>query len=31
VHLTVEGTHDLVTWRRLLPEWLVWAFPAPGP
>lgn len=27
VHLTVEGTHDLPTWRRLLPEWLVWAFP----
>jgi enterochelin esterase-like enzyme len=30
VHLTVEGTHDLPTWRRLLPEWLVWAFP-PAP
>ncbi len=30
VHLTVEGTHDLPTWKRLLPEWLVWAFPAPS-
>lgn len=30
-HVTVEGSHDLSTWRRLLPEWLGWAFPAaPG-
>jgi enterochelin esterase-like enzyme len=28
VHLTVAGGHDLPTWKRLLPEWLVWAFPA---
>jgi enterochelin esterase-like enzyme len=28
VHLTVAGRHDLPTWKRLLPEWLVWAFPA---
>ncbi len=28
VHLTIEGRHDLPTWKRLLPEWLVWAFPA---
>ena len=28
VHLTVQGGHDLPTWRRLLPEWLSWAFPA---
>ena len=27
VHLTVEGAHDLPTWKRLLPEWLTWAFP----
>ena len=29
VHLIVEGQHDLPTWKRLLPEWLTWAFPAP--
>jgi len=28
VHLTVEGRHDLPTWKRLLPEFLTWAFPA---
>ena len=28
VHLTVMGGHDLLTWKRVLPEWLVWAFPA---
>ncbi|MBK7351896.1 MAG: esterase family protein [Gemmatimonadetes bacterium] len=27
VHLTIEGRHDLPTWKRILPEWLVWAFP----
>jgi enterochelin esterase-like enzyme len=27
VHLTVEGKHDLGTWKRLLPEFLVWVFP----
>ncbi len=27
VHLTVEGKHDLATWKRLLPEFLTWAFP----
>jgi len=27
VHLTVEGRHDLPTWRRLLPEFLAWAYP----
>jgi enterochelin esterase-like enzyme len=27
VHLTVEGKHDLPTWKRLLPEFLTWAFP----
>jgi enterochelin esterase-like enzyme len=27
VHLTVEGKHDLPTWKRLLPEFLVWVFP----
>jgi enterochelin esterase-like enzyme len=27
VHLTVAGGHDLPTWKRLIPEWLVWAFP----
>jgi enterochelin esterase-like enzyme len=31
VHLTVDGSHDLPTWKRLLPEWLGWVFPArPG-
>ena len=30
VHLTVMGTHDLPTWKRVLPEWLSWAFPAAG-
>ncbi len=30
VHLIVEGKHDLPTWKRLLPEWLAWAFPAPA-
>jgi enterochelin esterase-like enzyme len=29
VHLTVEGRHDLPTWKRLLPEFLVWAYPGP--
>lgn len=28
VHLTVDGKHDLPTWKRILPEWLTWAFPA---
>lgn len=28
VHLIIEGGHDLPTWKRLLPEWLAWAFPA---
>lgn len=27
VHLTVEGGHNLPTWKRLLPEFLTWAFP----
>jgi enterochelin esterase-like enzyme len=27
VHLTVEGKHDLGTWKRLLPEFLVWVYP----
>jgi enterochelin esterase-like enzyme len=27
VHLTVEGKHDLPTWKRLLPEFLTWAYP----
>lgn len=27
VHLTVEGRHDLPTWKRLLPEFLTWVFP----
>ena len=27
VHLTVTGRHDLPTWRRMLPEFLLWAFP----
>jgi enterochelin esterase-like enzyme len=27
VHLTVEGKHDLATWKRLLPEFLVWVYP----
>lgn len=31
VHLTVEGHHDLPTWKRLLPEWLAWAFPPESP
>lgn len=30
VHLTVEGKHDLPTWKRLLPEFLTWAFPNPA-
>ena len=30
VHLIVDGRHDLPTWSRMLPQWLVWAFP-PGP
>lgn len=28
VHLTIDGRHDLPTWKRILPEWLAWAFPA---
>jgi enterochelin esterase-like enzyme len=28
VDLTVEGKHDLPTWKRLLPEFLKWAFPS---
>lgn len=28
VHLTVMGSHDLPTWKRMLPEWLAWVFPA---
>ncbi len=31
VHLVVEGGHDLETWRRVLPEFLIWAFPPPPP
>lgn len=27
VHLTVTGRHDLPTWKRMLPEFLLWAFP----
>lgn len=27
VHLTVTGKHDLPTWSRMIPEFLVWAFP----
>jgi enterochelin esterase-like enzyme len=27
VHLTVTGRHDLPTWQRMLPEFLLWAFP----
>jgi enterochelin esterase-like enzyme len=27
VHLTIEGRHNLPTWKRLLPEFLTWAFP----
>jgi enterochelin esterase-like enzyme len=27
IHLTVEGRHDLATWQRILPEFLVWAYP----
>ena len=27
IHLTVQGKHDLPTWKRLLPEFLTWAFP----
>jgi hypothetical protein len=23
----VEGKHDLPTWKRLLPEFLVWVYP----
>ena len=30
VHLTVEGKHDLPTWKRLLPEFLTWVFPRPA-
>lgn len=30
VHLIVQGGHDLATWKRLLPEWLTWAFPGSG-
>jgi len=29
VHLTIQGGHNLATWRRILPEFLVWVFP-PG-
>jgi len=28
VHLTVQGGHDLPTWKRLLPEWLTWVLPS---
>ncbi len=27
VHFTVEGKHDLPTWKRLMPEFLVWVYP----
>ncbi|HWA57307.1 MAG TPA: alpha/beta hydrolase-fold protein [Gemmatimonadales bacterium] len=27
VHLTVEGRHDLPTWKRILPEFLAWVYP----
>jgi enterochelin esterase-like enzyme len=30
VHITVDGGHDLPTWKRFLPVWLVWAFPGNG-
>jgi enterochelin esterase-like enzyme len=30
VHLIVEGRHDLTTWKRLLPEFLTWAYPPSG-
>jgi enterochelin esterase-like enzyme len=29
VHMIVQGTHDLPTWKRILPEFLAWAFPPP--
>jgi enterochelin esterase family protein len=28
VHLTIQGGHNLPTWKRILPEFLAWAFPA---
>lgn len=28
VHLTIRGGHNLPTWKRILPEFLAWAFPA---
>jgi enterochelin esterase-like enzyme len=28
VHRIVDGGHDLETWRRILPEFLIWAFPS---
>lgn len=28
IHLTIQGSHNLPTWKRILPEFLVWAFPA---
>ncbi|MBK8003749.1 MAG: esterase family protein [Gemmatimonadetes bacterium] len=27
-HLTIRGGHNLPTWKRILPEFLAWAFPA---
>lgn len=31
VHLIIEGHHDLPTWKRILPEFLTWAFPPTSP
>lgn len=31
VHLTVEGGHNLATWKRLLPEFLTWVYPGTRP
>jgi enterochelin esterase-like enzyme len=28
VHLTVDGQHDLATWKQVLPQWLTWAYPS---
>lgn len=30
VHITVDGHHDLPTWKTVLPEWLEWVFPGDG-
>ena len=31
VHLVVQGRHDVETWSRVLPAFLVWAFSPPAP